>query len=99
MQIRGVSLFRCGQEPYPAQAVPVIWIFQICRSMKPSPPPRLILPMPGGEIEVVATSMNGVTINAGLGYANIEIDKYNNLTIDYSGNKVTYSPEYTYNPG
>ena len=53
----------------------------------------------GGEIEVVAVPMDGVTINAGIGYSNLEIDKYKDLTGDYSGNKVTYSPEYTYNIG
>jgi iron complex outermembrane receptor protein len=53
----------------------------------------------GGEIEVVGTPMDGVTINAGIGYANLEFDQHRDLTGDYSGNKISYSPEYTYNLG
>ena len=53
----------------------------------------------GGEIEVAATPMAGVTINVGIGYASLEFDEHSDLTGDYSGNNVSYSPEYTYNLG
>ncbi|MFW5487850.1 MAG: TonB-dependent receptor [Desulfovibrio sp.] len=57
----------------------------------------------GGELELVLLPCEGLQIDAGLGYAASEIDDWdaleNGREVDYSGKKMPWAPETTYNVG
>ncbi len=53
----------------------------------------------GGEIDITARLTESLSLNASLGYTNIEFDKYEDALGDYEGNKNPYAPEYTFNIG
>lgn len=53
----------------------------------------------GVELEIMGRVTNGLTLSAGFGYSNIEFDEFADAKGDYSGNKNTNAPEYSFNLG
>lgn len=53
----------------------------------------------GGEIEITAQPMKGLTLTAGFSYNETEFDSFSDSAGDYSGNKNPFAPEYTVNLG
>lgn len=53
----------------------------------------------GFELEAVATLMQGLTVNAGIGYVDAEFDQFSDANGNYEGNKKPYAPDYTFNVG
>lgn len=55
----------------------------------------------GGEIELAARPIQGLTLSAGLGYAATEVDDWTTtsggVTYDYQGKQLPWAPELTYN--
>jgi iron complex outermembrane receptor protein len=53
----------------------------------------------GGELEVTARVLEGLTLMAGLGYSKAEFDAFKDALGNYKGNTVPFAPDYTYNVG
>ena len=53
----------------------------------------------GGEIELTARPVKGLSVTAGLGINDTTYDTFQDTMGDYSGNKAAYAPEYTVNLG
>lgn len=53
----------------------------------------------GFEIEAVYRPIEGLTLNAGFGYVDAEIEEFSDASGNYSGNKKPFAPEYTFNWG
>lgn len=53
----------------------------------------------GTEFELRARPANGLELSAGFGYTNAKYNNYSNplTSISYNGNRLPYSPEYTFN--
>ncbi|MEG3882560.1 TonB-dependent receptor, partial [Microcoleus sp. herbarium7] len=54
----------------------------------------------GFEVEVKAQPATGFNLNAGFGYTNARYDRYTNAVgVNFNGNRLSNTPEFTYNLG
>ncbi len=51
----------------------------------------------GFEVETIIRPINGLELEAGLGYVNAQFDEYKDAGIDYKDKRTPLVPEYTYN--
>ena len=53
----------------------------------------------GAELDMQMLLTKTITLNAGLGYSNVEYDEFKDDSGTYDGNKSPYAPEFTFNAG